>query len=316
MKEKLPPRIISLLASSTEIVCELGFTENLVGISHECDFPESIRHLPVCTAPKFNHHVSSIEIDRQVSKLVKEGLSVYKVDTELLEQLQPDFIVTQSQCEVCAVSFNDVQEAVCQLVSSQPLIINLEPNNFSDIFLDIQKVADSLGVTERGKLLLNSYYERIETVKSVLDRNKNSLSKPTVATIEWIEPLMFAGNWIPEMIEIAGGINLLGNAGEHSHYFKWEEITKADPDIILVMCCGFDITRTLEEMHIIANLPGFSELKAVKNQQFYVTDGNSYFNRPGPRITDSVEMLAEIFYPQLFPAKFSHAYTNQILATV
>jgi iron complex transport system substrate-binding protein len=307
------PRIVSLLASSTEIVCELGFEENLVGISHECDFPESIRHLPVCTAPKFNAHASSQEIDTSVRNLVEKGLSVYKTDGELLDSLQPDFIITQSQCEVCAVSFKEVEAAVCQMISSRPHIINLEPNTFADIFSDIQKTADALQVSQKGKTLIESYQKRLDFIEKGTAFIQN---KPTVATIEWISPLMFAANWIPEMIEKAGGINLLGSAGKHSHYFQWDELLAQDPDIMLVMCCGFDIKRTFEELDLLTTLPDFNQLKAVRNQQFYVTDGNAYFNRPGPRIIDAVEILAEIFHPALFPKKYANAYTNQLFQVV
>ena len=159
------PRIVSLLPSSTEIVCALGLEDCLVGISHECDYPESIRHLPVCTAPKFNPHVSSREIDQHVKQLLQDGLSVYEVNTQLIDSLQPDFIITQSQCELCAVSFNDVQQAVCQMIQSQPVIINLEPNELKDIFTDIQKVADALHIPEQGKALLAQYQERINNLQ-------------------------------------------------------------------------------------------------------------------------------------------------------
>jgi iron complex transport system substrate-binding protein len=308
MKDTASLRIVSLLPSSTEIICQLGFTENLVGISHECDYPLVIKDLPICTEAKFDARVSSIEIDLSVKQLVSQGLSVYRVHTDLLEHLQPDFIVTQSQCEVCAVSYNDVQVAVCQLVSSQPTIINLEPNFLQDIWQDIQKVADILNVSEKGQHLIADFKQRIEQIQNTIAKKSSDLKKPRVATIEWIKPLMNAGNWIPEMVEIAGGINLLGNSGEHSHYIQWEELVRLDPDIILLMPCGFDITRTMQEIDLITSLSGYYKLKAVQSGQVFVTDGNAYFNRPGTRIMDSIEILAEIFYPNLFLPKHSSAY--------
>jgi iron complex transport system substrate-binding protein len=299
-------RIVSLLASSTEIVCALGLENNLVGISHECDYPLEVKKLPCCTKPKFNHHVSSLEIDQQVSALVRNGLSVYQVHTDILELLKPDFIVTQSQCEVCAVSFKDVESAVCQLISSRPQIVNLKPNDLNDVFTDIINTAIALNVPEKGEAILSRGRERMKIVRETVALAMEV--KPVVATIEWIQPLMFAANWVPEMIEIAGGVNLFGTAGQHSHYFEWKALVEANPDVILVMCCGFDIPRTLEEMHLIVQQPNFATLKAVQNKRLYITDGNSYFNRPGPRIIDSIEIMAEIFYPSLFESKYRHTY--------
>lgn len=304
------PRIVSLLPSSTEIVCTLGLESALVGISHECDYPASIRHLPVCTAPKFDPHVSSREIDQSVKLLLKDGLSVYEVNTELLDTLQPDFIITQSQCELCAVSFNDVQQAVCQMIRSQPVIINLEPNELADIFTDIQRVADALSVSDRGQAFIEDGQQRITYLQSKINNNKLININKRILTIEWLEPFMNAGNWIPEMIHLAGGINCMGQSGEHSHYIHWDEIVAADPDCIVVMPCGFSVDRALQEIHLLTSQPGYSQLRAVQTHQVYVTDGNSYFNRPSPRIVDGIEMLAEIFHPGFFPARYADTYVQ------
>jgi len=304
----ISPRIVSLLPSSTEIICALGLAQNLVGILHECDYPASICHLPVCTAPRFNPHISSLKIDQSVKALVKEGLSIYQVNSDLLEWLSPDFIITQSQCELCAVSFNDVQRAVCQFTGSQSIIINLEPNELKDIFSDIQKVAAALDIAEKGAHYINQLADKINIVKFLIQKSKLINLNRRILPIEWLAPLLSAGNWIPEMIETVGGINLMGRRGEHSHYLQWNDIIDVDPDSILIMPCGFDLARTRREMHLFTSLPHFADLTAARNGQVYITDGNAYFNRPRPRIVDTIEMLAEILYPEVFPARYTHAY--------
>ena len=289
-------RIISLLPSSTEIAASLGYGDQLVGRSHECDFPGGLDHLPVLTSPKFNPQGSSFAINKEVSEILKYGLSVYELNTELLEELQPDIILTQSQCEVCAVSMKDVEEAVCQLVSSQPAIVNLEPNSLQDVYNDITKVGQALGVEDKASRLLRSIEEELSLVQGKVA----GLQAPTIACIEWLDPIMLAGNWVPEMVEIAGGENVLSAKDEHSHYFQWEEIRAVDPEVIAVMPCGFGIQRTLHEMRLLTSLPGWTDLQAVKNERVFVTDGNQFFNRPGPRVKESVEILAEILHPEIF----------------
>ena len=299
------PRIISLIASSTEIVCALGLQESLVGRSHECDFPPSVKSLPVCTSPKFNVEGSSYEIDQRVKAVLQEALSVYRVDADLLERLQPTHLITQAQCEVCAVSLKDVERAVCEFTGSRPRIVSLEPNALADIWDDIQKVADALDVTERGRQLIASSQERM---RGITDRARGIEKKPTVAVIEWIEPLMAAGNWMPELAEMAGGINRFGEVGKHSPWMTWAELVEANPDVIVVTPCGFDIPRTLEEMHLLTIKSGWGELQAVRNHRVFVADGNQYFNRPGPRVVESLEIFAELFHPSLF--HFGHEGTG------
>ncbi len=294
------PRIVSLIASSTEIVCRLGLEDQIVGRSHECDFPASIKRLPVCTGPKFNPDGTSYEIDQRVKAILQESLSVYRVDAQMLDQLQPTHIITQAQCEVCAVSLKDVEEAACHLISSRPQIVSLEPNALADIWHDISLVGQSLGISSRAQALVEALKARIKAIAV----RASSLSHPTVAMIEWIEPLMAAGNWMPELVELAGGINLFGEAGKHSPWMSFAELEKADPDFILVGPCGFDIERTQLEMHVLEQNSCWSKLKAVQKKNVYVCDGNQYFNRPGPRVVESLEMLAEILHPATF--KFGH----------
>src|SRR5438067_6708826 len=261
------PRIISLIASATEIVCALGFEDELVGRSHECDYPPAVKYLPVCTSPKFEVEGLSYEIDQRVKAILQEALSVYRVDADQLEALQPTHIITQSQCEVCAVSLKDVEQAVCQLTSSRPMIVSLEPNALSDVWDDIRRVGASLGAQARAGEVVCQLQRRI---KEIASRARLLQPRPTVACIEWIEPLMAAGNWMPELIEMAGGINLFGEAGKHSPWMQWDELVRQDPDVIAVLPCGFDLSRTRQEMPALANKPEWPRLKAVRNGRAFV----------------------------------------------
>ncbi|MGZ3833241.1 MAG: cobalamin-binding protein [Mucilaginibacter sp.] len=290
-------RIISLLPAATEIVCALGLEVNLVGRSHECDFPASIRQLPVCSEANFPDNLSSAAIDKQVKELLSDALSVYTVKGEIIKQLNPEIVITQAQCEVCAVSLKEVEEALEDYLDKQAHIVSLQPNNLDDIFNNIREVAITLNVPARGEQLIEDLQERVDIVRHKLKYIEN---KPAVACIEWLEPLMVSGNWVPELVSIAGGTSVLADAGKHSPFIQWVDIQLQDPDVIIVMPCGFSIERTLREIDILLQLPGFAELKAIKNNRLYIADGNQYFNRPGPRIVDSIEILAEIIHPKQF----------------
>lgn len=294
-------RIASLLPSSTEIVCALGCEDRLVGRSHECDFPESVKRLPVCTEPKISPDGTSYEIDQRVKAIVQEGLSVYRVRADLLRQSQPDVIITQSQCEVCAVTPRDVEEAVSQWVGSRPRIVSLEPNALSDVWADMRRVAEALEVPERGTELASGLIQRMA---AIAEKARSLPERPTVACIEWIEPLMAAGNWMPELVEMAGGVNLFGEAGKHSPWMTWDQLVQWDPEVILVQPCGFDIKRSREEIPALMRKPEWSQLRAVRSRRVYLTDGNQYFNRPGPRLVESLEILAEVLHPTMF--RFGH----------
>lgn len=297
-------RIVSLIASATEIVCALGLEDQLVGRSHECDFPPSVRALPVCSETRIDTTLSSKAIDDQVKAVLREALSVYKVRVEQLERLQPTRIITQSQCDVCAVSLADVQQAVCQMVSSKPEVISLEPMQLSDIWRDIRIVADAGDVSRRADVLISDLQARLNHIEKRVAQQ----GRPTVACIEWIDPLMSAGNWIPELVKIAGGENLFGMAGEHSPWMTWDDLHNADPDVIVVLPCGFDLQRTYQELDALIPHPAWHELQAVRNEQVFLTDGNQYFNRPGPRVVESAEILTEILHPQCCP--FGHQGTG------
>ncbi len=297
-------RVVSLIASATEIVCALGHENSMVGRSHECDFPSSIKSLPSCTSPKFDIEGLSYEIDQRVKAIVQEGLSVYRVDAQMLEELKPSHIITQSQCEVCAVSLRDVEEAVCQLTSSRPAIVSLEPNSLADVWLDIQRVGNALDVEERAASLITQLKSRMNAIK---ERAESATSRLRVAFIEWIDPLMAGGNWIPELIEMAGGLNLFGEAGRHSPFMEWSELAASDPDVIVISPCGFNVERTSAEVGYLQGLAGWNGLKAVRNHKVVIADGNSYFSRPGPRLVESLEILAEVLHPDLFD--FGHEGT-------
>ncbi len=290
-------RIVSLIASATEIVCALGFEDDLVGRSHECDYPPSVKKLPQLTSPKFNVKGTSAEIDNRVKSIVREALSVYRVDAHKLGELKPTHIITQSQCEVCAVSLKDVERAVCELTNSNPVIVSLEPNSLEDVWADILRVGEALDASERAQQLVDQLKSRID---DIVERTHWLESNPTVAYIEWIDPLMAGGNWMPELIEMAGGVNLFGEASKHSPSMTWDELVAEDPDIIFVSPCGFDIDRTFKEMYLLSSKTEWDGLKAVKTGRVFVADGNQYFNRPGPRLVESLEILAEVIHSNVF----------------
>lgn len=290
-------RIVSLLPSATEIVCALGATDRLVGRSHECDFPPSIRRLPACTQSKLDPRGASAEIDREVKALLGAALSIYHIDVSRLKELRPDTVLTQSQCEVCAVSLPEVEQAIGEWVESRPRLISLAPNSLADVWSDVLRVAEALGVDRRGEELVRELQGRVGTIAA---KARTVTHRPSVACVEWIEPLMAAGNWVPELVELAGGLNLFGEAGKHSPWLNWEAVCEHDPEVILLLPCGFDINRTRREMTTLTGKPGWENLRAYRTGRIYLADGNQFFNRPGPRLVESLEILAESFHPGMF----------------
>ena len=294
-------RIVTLLPSATEIVCALGFRAELVGRSHECDFPAGIESLPVLTEPKFKVEGTSAEIDERVKKIVGEALSVYRVDAARLRELQPDVIVTQSQCEVCAVSESDVEAAVAEWLGTRPRIVSLAPYALADVFEDMRRVAAALGEPDRGAEVTAALRARLEAIAA---RAATAKARPTFACVEWIDPMMSAGNWMPELVAMAGGTNLFGKAGEHSLWMKFDELAAKDPEVIMISPCGFPMNRSRRELPTLTGNPRWRDLRAVREKRVFVADGNQFFNRPGPRIVESLEILAEILHPELF--RFGH----------
>jgi iron complex transport system substrate-binding protein len=290
-------RIVSLIASATEIVHALGLGSAQVGRSHECDFPDEVRALPVCTTPSFPVDGNSADIDRRVKERLANALSVYEVFEDVLERLQPTHIVTQTQCRVCAVSLEDVERALAGSIASRPKLIALEPNALDDIWNDINRVASACGVASKGQEVVTTLREEMTRIST---RARLARRRSRVACIEWHEPLMAAGNWVPELVELANAENLFGTAGIHSPWMNWDELVASDPDVIISMPCGFDLERTRQEMYWLTDRPGWSELRSVTSGEVYLADGNQYLNRPGPRIVESIEILAEILHPDVF----------------
>lgn len=290
-------RIVSLIPSATEILAGLGLADRLVGLSHECDHPPHLPDLPRLTEPKLDPGAPSADIDRQVKDLVEQALGVYRIDAERLQALAPDIIVTQDQCEVCAVSQGELQRALGGWLDGAPQLISLSPQRLDDIFDDVQRVAALTGVPERGIELVLAGKKRLD---AMAEKAAGAEIRPRVAMIEWIEPLMTGGNWMPELVALAGGENLLSEPGVHSPFIDFADLAKADPDILVVSPCGFDLERTRAEMVALEKQERFRRLRAVAENRVYLTDGNAYFNRPGPRIVDSAEILGEILHPELF----------------
>ena len=292
---KRPERIVSLLPSSTEILCALELQDRLVGVSHECDYPPEVVGLPVLTAPKLNPHGTSAEIDARVREIVQEGLSVYRINTDVLQTLQPDVIVTQDQCEVCAVSLPEVEEAVRCFLTPEVQIISLRPQRLSDIWDDIRRIAQATGQDAVAEAVLSGLKKRIWQV----EQQTRHLSRPRVACLEWLDPLMAGGNWIPELVEIAGGTSAFATAGTHSPSITWDALAAYQPDILIIMPCGFKIAQSQMDLPTLAAHPQWQVLPAVQTNRVFVVDGNAYYNRPGPRIVDSAETLAEILHPEV-----------------
>jgi iron complex transport system substrate-binding protein len=288
------PRVVSLIASATEIVCGLGMQQSLVGRSHECDWPSGVLALPQLTEAKFKVEGSSADIDQRVQEIVRDGLSVYRVHGEEMRALDPDVIVTQDHCDVCAVSLSDVEAATCTWTGRPVRIVSLKPDSLSDVYEDIGRVAQALDAPSAGVKLATEMKARFGRVAARVAGRP----RPRVAFIEWVEPMMAGGNWMPQLVEIAGGVNLFGENGKRSDWMQWDDLRAADPDVIVVAPCGYDLPRCLQELPLLQARPGWSEVKAVREGRVYFADGNAFFNRPGPRLADSAEMLADMLHPE------------------
>ncbi len=275
-------RVVSLLSSATEILHALDGIPLLAGRSHECDFPPEVLHLPCCTKPLIDIHADSRAIDQQVKSSARNALSIYEVFDAVLEELQPTHILTQVQCEVCAVSLKDVERSIATRLKSAPQIVPLNPNCLADIWDDFRRVGSALGLDAESAVT------RLRGKMEALRRPQSGIR---VAVVEWIEPLMAAGNWTPELVSMAGGVNLFGRTGEHSPWMTWEELVASKPDVTIIAPCGFDLVRTLGEMHWLTERAEFGQLGEV-----FLADGNSWFNRPGPRVVEALEILLEILH--------------------
>ena len=303
-------RIVSLLPSATEIVCALGLESALVGVTHECDHPPPVARLPKVTRTLIPHDAASAEIDALVRERLKTQQALYTLDRPALEALAPDLLVTQALCDVCAVADAEVREAACAL-PGPPRVVNLEPTCLEDVFDCLGLVADAAGVEARGREVVAALRARVDAVASRATRVQ---PPPTVAVLEWIDPPFSSGHWTPELIALAGGRPMLGTAGARSHTIAWDDVRAADPDVLLIACCGFDVARTRRDLPILARQPGFEALTAVRAGRVYVTDGNAYFSRPGPRLVDSLEILAHAIAPDVHPLPAGLAAAEPILA--
>jgi iron complex transport system substrate-binding protein len=290
-------RIVSLLPSATEIVCALGAGDKLVGRSHECDFPPGIEKLPVLTSARIGPLPSSRAIDCAVREVLRYALAIYEINVEQLREARPDVIVTQDLCDVCAVSLDDVRAAVLRLARTDVKIVNLHPTRLDDIWADIERVADALGRAEVGRRVVAGLKER---VASIAPRAARTPDRPTVLTIEWIDPVMIGGMWMPELVTIAGGAALVTKPGQHAPTLTTEQLATLDPDVVLVKPCGFVLERTLSELHGLRDTLPWDSWQAVAEGRVYVADGNAFFNRPGPRIVESLEILAACVHPDAF----------------
>jgi iron complex transport system substrate-binding protein len=290
-------RIVSLLPSATEIVCALGLGDSLVGVSHECDWPPEIVGLPVVTEAKIDVTKGSADIDAAVRGLVREGLSVYRIRTDVLAELKPDLVVTQEQCDVCAVSYAEVVQATRELLGESADIVSLKPVVLRDIFSDIERVAEAAGRAAAGRGLVAAIEQRFEHLRERATRVRN---RPRVACIEWLSPLMTAGNWVPELVTMAGGAYNFGAPGDPSATIGWDKLREEAPDVVILMPCGFKLPQTERELPQLTQVPDWRALPAVRNGRVYAIDGNSYVNRPGPRIAESGELLAGLIQPGFF----------------
>jgi iron complex transport system substrate-binding protein len=291
------PPIVSLIPSGTEMVCALGCQDQLVGRSHECDFPADIDRLPICTEPTIAVEGQSQEIHDRVSTKLETSLSVYRVQTEILRALQPAIIVTQTQCDVCAVSLSDVEQALKETLHGPSTLISLHATNLQGVWSDLLRVAEGVDRMQEGHRLLATYQSRIAAIAG---SNQELSPRPTIGCIEWMEPLMAAGNWVPELVHLAGGQSVFGQPGEHAPWISWEALAAADPDMLILMPCGFSMARIQQEMPVLTQHPLWTQLQAVQRRHVYLTDGNQFFNRPGPRLVESLEILAEIIHPARF----------------
>jgi len=282
-------RVVSLLASGTEIVCGLGAGDFLVGRSHECDNPEWVRRLPFCTSPAFDVTASSGQIDAEVRRRLKAGEPLYNVHTNLIRSLKPDLLISQAHCEVCAVTPGDMQRADCVIAGQ---VLALLGGSLAGIYEGIRNVARSMDREEAGEALIERMTRRIRLVNGAV-RNRRP---PTVAILEWTDPIFATGNWVPELVEAANGNLLLGEKGKHSAAIAWEQVRKADPEYLIIAPCGFNLERAREELPSLERLPGWFDLTAVREAHVAVADGNKYFNRSGTTVVETVEIIAEILH--------------------
>lgn len=295
----MSPRILSLLPAATEWICALGLGDHLVGVSHECDYPAQVRTLPRCSEARVPNAGSSAEIHENMLAMMAEALSIYTVDVSLIRDLQPTHILTQDQCAVCAVSPADLEEAVCGVLPGNPRIISAAPTTLEGILSWMDQIAEIFAVGAQAKALRQDYNRRVAAVGDAV----RGRPRPRVATVEWVEPLMSSGNWVPEMIAAAGGESCFGEPGKHSPWMHREDLVNADPDLLIIKPCGFEMARARAACEGLLKHPEIAQMRAVVDGRVYVVDGHQYFNRPGPRIIDALEILGAMLHPNCIPRR-------------
>ena len=293
-------RVCSLLPGATEIAFALGLGDDVVGVTHECDYPPEARQKPVVVHGLINsNRMTSLEIDRWVGERLGSNQGLYLLDEERLREAAPDVILTQGLCDVCAIDYNEVV-AASETLAKKPKIVSLTPNCLTDVLDDVARVGEATGQRHIAERVVEDLEQRISSVR---EQAATSSARPRVACLEWFDPIYFAGHWVPEMIELAGGHDVLGRKGEPSAKIAWAKVVEHAPDVIVLMPCGYDVQRTLNEAGVLQGLEGWRELPAVKAGKVYAVNGHAFFSRPGPRLVDGLEILAHIIHPQIFPTQ-------------
>lgn len=294
-----PMRIVSLLSSATEIACALGLADRIVGISHECDGPAEILDRPRLSATKVDPSRPSAQIDAEVRRLVRDALSIYEVDEARLAELAPDLILTQDHCAVCAVTLDDVEAACRRLIGTEARVVSTRPETLDAIRGDFRRIAAAAGVPERGEDLVRRFDGQLSAVSARVA----GLPSPKVALVEWIDPPMIAGGWMPELARIAGAEPVLLKEPGRFLTVTFEQLAAEDPDVVVVLPCGFDATRALDELDVCSGRSVLEGLRATRTGRMFAVDGNAFFNRPGPRIAESAEILAAACHPERVEAR-------------
>src|SRR6266480_2334668 len=282
--------------------------DQVIGVSHECDFPAEANRRPrVTRCPVHNARLTSREMDEWVRRALRENGTIYSIDAPLLRSLRPDVILTQKLCDVCAVGYNTVA-GLAETLSGPPEVVKLEPSSLSDIFDDIRRIAEVCGVPDRANEVITQLSDRIKAVRS---RANRIVRRPRCFLMEWVDPLFCSGHWGPELVEIAGGYDPLGRKQQSSSQIEWEQVLDARPEIIVLALCGYDIERARRDYELLRRFPGFGSIPAVRSGQLYAVNASAYFARPGPRIVDSLEILAGILHPTEFPEFVSRGPDNR-----
>lgn len=295
-------RICSLLPSATEIAFALGLGDSVVAVTHECDYPAEAKTKQIVVKSIIDAaRNSSAEIDETIGKLLRAKKGIYTIDLAHFREANPDLILTQELCDVCAVDYNEVL-AASRSLARRPEIISLAPTLLSDVLRDIELVGEATGKRREAELLVERLKKRIERVQEEASRSDY---RPRAACLEWLDPIYNAGHWIPEMVELAGGRDELGKKGKPSEKMDWNRVVQSAPEVIVLMPCGFDVERAMQEVHLLYNLPGWSDLPAVQRGNVFAVNGSAYFNRSGPRLVDGLEIVAQMIHPEIFPWRAS-----------